>query len=80
MARCAYTNVEFARIFILTTDGTFFGVYVLVDLNGSNGVANFQDNYSTITFNGQHLGKNLELDANNADKWLIVKGISSFLC
>ena len=26
MARCSYANVEFARIFILTTDGTFFRV------------------------------------------------------
>ena len=26
MARCSYTNVEFARVFILTTDGTFFRV------------------------------------------------------
>ena len=24
MARCAYTNVDFARIFILTTDGAIF--------------------------------------------------------
>ena len=29
MARCAYTNVEFARIFTLATDGTFSRVYVL---------------------------------------------------
>ena len=26
MPSCAYTNVEFARVFILTTDGTFFRV------------------------------------------------------
>ena len=55
MARCAYTNVDFARIFILTTDGAIFSSPKLQDYELDNEQVQCWDLVVVLEVRNRHL-------------------------